>query len=262
MSGSPPFEGVGVALVTLFDDRGEVDYDATAAHAAALVDLGVRGVVVAGTTGEADALDDDERSRLFAAVRAAVPGVPVIAGTGGGSTQQAQSLTSAARAAGVDAVLARSPRDVADPSEYYQAVAEAAAGLPVLAYHYPAVAPPGITLDILERLPVVGCKDSSADMTRLLATLDGWDGWLYTGSAALLLSAGLLGCAGAILALANAEPELCIAAFGGSATAQLQLTPSHLACGRDFPHGIKRLVAERFGVSERARMGEPAVSPA
>ena len=51
------FTGVGVALVTLFDDEGEIDAPATADHAARLVEAGVRSVLVAGTTGEATALD-------------------------------------------------------------------------------------------------------------------------------------------------------------------------------------------------------------
>ena len=51
----PLFRGVGVALVTLFDEHGEIDAPATAAHAAGLVDLGVRAVLVAGTTGEPSA---------------------------------------------------------------------------------------------------------------------------------------------------------------------------------------------------------------
>ncbi|HWG12316.1 MAG TPA: dihydrodipicolinate synthase family protein [Streptosporangiaceae bacterium] len=254
-SASPPFEGVGAALITLFHDDGQVDFDGTAGHAAALVARGIQAIVVAGTTGEADALDDAERIRLFATVRAAVPGVPLVAGTGAGTTAQVQALTRAAADAGADAVLARSPRGVADPAGFYQAVADVAGDRPVLAYHYPKVSPPGISLDVLERLPVAGCKDSSGDMTRLLATLDGWNGWLYTGSAALVMSAGLLGCTGAILALANAEPELCLAAFGGSPKAQRQLTPGHLTASASFPGGLKHLVAERFGTSERSRMG-------
>jgi dihydrodipicolinate synthase/N-acetylneuraminate lyase len=253
--GSPPFAGVGVALITLFTDDGQVDFDGTAAHAARLAAAGLQAVVVAGTTGEADALDDAERVRLFAAVRAAVPGVALVAGTSADGHDQAQALTRAAADAGADAVLARSPRGVDDPAAYYQAVADAAGHLPVLAYHFPRVSPPGISLDVLEKLPVQGCKDSSGDMTRLLATLDRWDGWLYTGSAALVMPAGLLGCTGAILALANAEPELCLAAFGGSAQAQRDLTRGHLAASRSFPDGIKHLAAERFGTSERARMG-------
>ena len=66
------FEGVGVALVTLFDGDGSLDTAATAEHAARLVELGVRGVVVAGSTGEAAALDAAERVDLLQAVRKAV----------------------------------------------------------------------------------------------------------------------------------------------------------------------------------------------
>ncbi|MGH9036551.1 MAG: dihydrodipicolinate synthase family protein, partial [Acidimicrobiia bacterium] len=58
----PPFVGVGVALATLFDDDGELDAEATALHAAQLVALGVRGVVVAGSTGEAATLTSEERT--------------------------------------------------------------------------------------------------------------------------------------------------------------------------------------------------------
>ena len=76
-----PFRGVGVALLTLFDDDLEVDVPATAAHAARLVELGVQAVVVAGSTGEAGALEPHERAALVGAVRQAVD-VPVRAGTG------------------------------------------------------------------------------------------------------------------------------------------------------------------------------------
>ena len=77
------FEGVAVALVTLFDDGLAVDVDATAQLACTLVERGVRAVVVSGSTGEAAALTSEERAALVRAVRSAVdPSVPVIAGTG------------------------------------------------------------------------------------------------------------------------------------------------------------------------------------
>src|SRR5919204_6090 len=80
--------------VTLFDDRGELDAPATAALAAQLVDLGMRAVVVAGTSGEAAALEAGERVALLEAVRRQVPSsVPVIAGTGAPSARQAVALT-------------------------------------------------------------------------------------------------------------------------------------------------------------------------
>ena len=57
------------------------------------------------------------------------------------------------------------------------------------------------------------------------------------------------------LALANVEPERCVAAFSGDAEAQRQLTASHLAIKRDFPHGLKDAIATRFGTSRVARVG-------
>ena len=65
----PTFTGVGVALLTFFDDGGAVDVAATAAHARRLAEAGVRAVLVAGTTGEAETLDDPEREELIAATR-------------------------------------------------------------------------------------------------------------------------------------------------------------------------------------------------
>jgi 4-hydroxy-tetrahydrodipicolinate synthase len=67
--------------------------------------------------------------------------------------------------------------------------------------------------------------------------------------------AGPIGCAGAILALANAEPELCIAAFGGDADAQLRLGAGNRRGTSRFPAGIKELTAERFGTSTVRRIG-------
>jgi 4-hydroxy-tetrahydrodipicolinate synthase len=251
------FEGVAVALLTLFTDDGELDVAATAEHAARLVGLGVRAVVVAGTTGEAAALSADERVALLEGVRAAVPpsAAPVIAGTGAPSARQAVGYTQAAVAAGADAVLALSPPGAPDPRPYYERVAEAAGAKPVLAYHFPAVSPPGIPVPALAELPVSGCKDSSGDGDRLLETVSTWPRPLYVGSSALLALAGPLGCAGAILTLANAEPERCAAAFAGDAKAQLALADAHRESAVALPAGIKRLTARRFGTSTVRRMG-------
>ncbi len=254
----PLFTGVGVALVTIFGEDMEIDAPATGDLASQLVDLGVKAVVVAGTTGEAAALDLDERAELLVAVRKSVPeggGVPVIVGTGAPSARQAARLTRVARDGGADAVLAMSPPGAGDPQRYYEAVAEAAGTVPVLAYHYPAVSPPGIPVNALAGLPVSGLKDSSADPARLAETVSSWDRPVYCGSAAFLPYAGALGCAGAILALANAKPELCLAAFAGDVGAQMELLPDHRFVAGRFPKGIKELVAARFGSSPTTRLG-------
>ncbi|HEV3014135.1 MAG TPA: dihydrodipicolinate synthase family protein [Actinomycetota bacterium] len=253
----PLFRGVGVALATLFDDHGEVDAKATADHAATLVDLGVRAVVVAGSTGEANALTTEERVALLTETRRAVPdGVPVIAGTGGPSARQAAALTRAAREAGADAVLALCPPRNNDPRPYYDAVAEAAGDLPALAYHFPRTAPPGIPVEALPDLPVQGMKDSSGDPERLLAELAVFERPVWVGAAMLVLMAGSLNIAGAILAVANVDPERSVRALAGDRDAQQALVETE-ATIRDigFPHGIKRLTAERWGTSATARMG-------
>ena len=252
----PLFPGVGVALVTLFDEDGEIDVAATAIHAARLVEAGIRGVLVSGSTGEAPALTGEERTTLLSEVRRAVPsGIPVLAGTGAPSRRQAVALTRSATEHGADAVLVLSPPGSVGLRSYYGAVAEAAAGLPVLAYHYPKSSQPGIPVELLPELPVQGTKDSSGDPERLLAELHGFDGWLYVGASSILTMAGRLGCTGAILAVANADPERAAAAFAGDAAAQRALYTSHLAARRDFPHGLKELMAGRFGTSPATRLG-------
>jgi 4-hydroxy-tetrahydrodipicolinate synthase len=251
------FSGVGVALVTLFDDDGRLDAGGTADLAGQLVELGVRAVIVAGSTGEASALSPEERSELLGAVRKAVPpeaGVPVVAGTGATTSAEAADLTRQAREEGADAFLALSPPGSKDLAGYYRAVVDAAGDLPVFGYHFPDKSAPGIPVEELAGLPIAGCKDSTADADRMLRTVATWDRPLYTGSSALIALAGAVGCAGAILALANACPELCQAAFDGSLDAQSQLIGAHLSARRDFPRGIKGLTADRFGTSAVTRL--------
>src|ERR1700689_3855026 len=212
------FTGVGVALVTLLDESGRVDTASTVALAADLVDRGMRGVLVAGTTGEAATLTDGERTELIEAARGALPGdIPGIARPG---------APTAARAAG--------PR-----------AAAAAAGLPVLAYHIPGVSAPGIPVSALAGLPISGQKDSSGDPDRLLDEVVHYAGSTYVGSSAVLALAGPLGATGAILALANLEPELCRLAFAGDADAQRGLTDAHLAVRAGGVPELKRLLAVR-----------------
>ena len=143
-------------------------------------------------------------------------------------------------------------RRVADPRPYYEQVA--GVGGRLLAYHFPNASAPGIAVEHLFDLPVEGVKDSSGDPARLLRELTEYDGDVYTG---LLGDPGLRGPAGrgrrAILALANAEPEMCATAFAGDAKAQLALTAAHHTAAGSFPAGIKALTAARWGTPTFAR---------
>jgi 4-hydroxy-tetrahydrodipicolinate synthase len=249
------FTGVGVALVTLFDDEGEIDAPATADHAARLVDAGVAAVLVAGSTGEAATLDADERSDLLLAVRYAVDGrIPVLAGTGAPSARQARLLSKRAEADGADALLVLSPPNVTDPRPYYERVTTAV-DIPVLAYHYPKASAPGVPVDVLRQLPIAGLKDSSGDAERLILEADELPSGLYTGHPALVHLASAIGCAGAILALANVDPEGCARAWAGDGDCQRELINGHRAQSLAGIAGLKRTLCALQGTSPVTRVG-------
>ena len=194
---------------------------------------------------------------LVKVVREAIPAdVPIVVGTGAPSAHQAARLTAEVVAGGADAVLVLSPPLSADPVAYYREVVLAAGSVPVLGYHFPLMSAPGIDVDALPGLTevgIVGLKDSSGDPARLVRTLATFDGDLYVGSPWLLSAAGPLGATGAILAVANVEPELSIAAFEGDVAAQRQLaTTAQRATG---PAAVKAVLAERTGRSPRTRVG-------
>lgn len=251
------FRGVGVALVTMFGADGAIDAGATGKFARGLAERGMRAVLVNGTTGEAATLADAERCALIEAVRDAVPaGVPVIAGTGAPSGHQAVALSRDAVTAGADAVLVFPPPTSRDLAGYFKAVADAAHPRPVLAYHFPGVYPPGIPVDLLAGLPVAGQKDSSGDPDRLLDELAHYRGATYVGSSSVLALAGPMGATGALLALANIEPERCMAAFAGDAGAQHGLADRHLAVSRGGgPLALKRILAGEQGLPATTRIG-------
>jgi 4-hydroxy-tetrahydrodipicolinate synthase len=249
------FTGVGVALVTIFAADGGVDTASTAALARDLTDRGARAVLACGTTGEAGTLTDAERMAIVTAVREAVPaGIPVLAGTGAAAAQRAADLTAAACRAGADAVLAWPPPGSADLLAYYEGIRAAADGRPVLAYHIPWVSAPGVPVDALAGLPVAGVKDSSGLADRLLDEIAHYAGATYVGSSALLALAGPLGAAGAILALANVEPERCCRAFAGDAAAQRELADRHLAVKAGGPAVLKAILAASHGTSAAVRV--------
>ena len=119
-----------------------------------------------------------------------------------------------------DAVLAWPPPGSEDLAGYFAAVADAAGGLPVLGYHIPWVSALGIPVSALAGLPISGQKDSSGDPDPLLDEVAHYAGSTYVGSSAVLALAGPVGATGAILALANLEPELAELRPAGDAAAQ------------------------------------------
>ena len=162
----------------------------------------------------------DWTSACAAAAEALDGRAPVIVGSGHLDDEGAARLVGAAADAGAAAVLALSPPHTDDVRPHYEALAAHAGDLAVLAYHFPASRRRESPAEVLSELPIAGVKDSSGDAGRLVAELGAYDGPLYVGSSAYLALAGPLGATGAILSLANTDPEGCIAALGGDMEAQ------------------------------------------
>jgi 4-hydroxy-tetrahydrodipicolinate synthase len=208
--------------------------------------------VVAGTTGEAAALEPAERIELLRAVRAAIgSAASVLAGSGAPSSRQAVELSRQAAAEGADGLLVLSPPGAPDPRPYYERVVESVE-VPVLAYHFPQVSPPGVPVDSLGGLPVQGLKDSSGDPERLILARSQLESGLYAGQHALLQLAAQIGCSGAILGVANVDLSRCLRAWDGDADAQCEVVTENRGLGRIA--ALKGRLAERRGTNPTARL--------
>jgi 4-hydroxy-tetrahydrodipicolinate synthase len=218
MPGSGRFGALLTAMVTPFDDAGELDLDGAATLARWLAEHGSDGLVVAGTTGEGPVLSDAESADLWRAVTEAVT-VPVLAGTGTADTRHTIELTRLAEQAGADGVLVVSPY-YSRPSQagldaHFRAVAGATA-LPVLLYDIPVRCGRKIAHDTMVGLArevpnIVGVKDAAGDVvaaSRLIAELgDSFE--LYSGDDALTMALLSVGAVGLISVASHwAGPEL------------------------------------------------------
>ncbi len=136
------WEGIIPAAMTMFDERGKVDKEATAAHLNWLIGEGVQGIIITGTSGEFIALSDNERKEVIEFGLEAVNGrVPVMVGTGYYSTEMTIELTRFAGKAGADAALVILPY-YQQPSKggvmnHYRNVSSSTS-LPIFCYNNPA----------------------------------------------------------------------------------------------------------------------------
>jgi 4-hydroxy-tetrahydrodipicolinate synthase len=152
-----PYEGLLTAMVTPFRQDGSVDEEAAVAIGRHLLQSGSHGLVVAGTTGEAATMDDDEHIGLVELIARELGGEgTVVAGTGSNDTRHAIHLTERAVAAGVDAVLSVTPY-YNKPSRrgilaHFREVARAAGDTPVILYNIPSRTATNMPPDLLAEL--------------------------------------------------------------------------------------------------------------
>jgi 4-hydroxy-tetrahydrodipicolinate synthase len=169
------------AMVTPFDERGEVDYEQAKKLALALLSSGSDGVVLAATTGESPTLLKQEEVRLFSEVKSALGGRgSLVAYTGSNSTAEALEATKKAEQIGVDACLLVVPYYNKPSQEglyqHFKTVAEATS-LPCILYNVPSRTVVNMTADTVVRLSridnIIGIKEASGNLAQISAIISG-----------------------------------------------------------------------------------------
>ena len=218
-------KGIFPPAVTPFDRRGEIDEGLFRENVQKLAGIGLSGVLVAGSTGEAPYLTERERLRLVDVARDLVrPPEILIAGVGLESTDATVRLSQEAVARGADAMLVLTPNyyksrmDADTLAAHYRAVARKVER-PVIIYSIPQFTGLHVepsTIDKLSQIPnVVGLKESSGDIRFVRAVLrrvrPGFR--VLVGSVVILNEALRAGAVGAVLSQANFAPELCVGLY-------------------------------------------------
>lgn len=213
------FKGSLVALITPMQRDGALDEKAFQSFVDWQVRQGTHGLVPVGTTGESPTLSHAEHKRVVElCIAAAGRRVPVIAGAGSNSTDEAIDFTRHAKAAGADATLAVTPYYNRPTQEglylHFKAIAEAV-DLPLIIYNIPGRSAVDMTVETMARLAklpnVVGVKDATANLARPLQQRRscGADFIQLSGedhTAIAFLASGGVGC---ISVTANVAPRLC-----------------------------------------------------
>ena len=167
------------AMVTPFDQQGEVDYTQAKTLARALLASGSDGVIVAGTTGESPTLTRQEQTRLFVEIKKTILDAgSVIAGTGSNSTLEALNYTKDAEEAGVDGVLLVVPYYNKPTQEglyqHFKAIAENTS-LPCILYNVPSRTITSLSAETTVRLSeipnIVGIKEASGDFEKIASII-------------------------------------------------------------------------------------------
>jgi len=212
------FKGSNVALVTPFKDN-KLDVDSYIKLIHFHIENGTKGLVPAGTTGESPTLSHDEHERVIElCIKESNGKLPVIAGTGSNSTEEAISLTSHAEKMGSNGALVVTPYYNKPTQEglfqHYKAINDKC-GIPIIIYNIPGRSVIDMSVDTMARLyelkNIVGVKDATGDLDRVNQTLKkmGKEFIQLTGNDDNALEFNRRGGVGAISVTANIAPKLC-----------------------------------------------------
>jgi len=212
------FKGSNVALVTPFKNN-KLDEETYIRLINFHLENGTNGLVPAGTTGESPTLSHDEHEKVIElCINEAKGKIPVVAGTGSNSTEEAISLTKHAEKAGADGALVVTPYYNKPTQEglyqHYKAINDNTS-LPIIIYNIPGRCVIDMSVDTMARLyelkNIAGVKDATGDLNRLDQTIKklGPEFIQLTGEDGLAFKFNKRGGVGIISVTANIAPKLC-----------------------------------------------------
>ncbi len=212
------FKGSNVAIVTPFKNN-KLDEEAYLKLINFHLENGTNGLVPAGTTGESPTLNHNEHEKVIEiCIKEAKGKIPVIAGTGSNSTDEAVALTKHAEKAGADGALVVTPYYNKPTQEglyqHYKKINDNT-NLPIIIYNIPSRCVIDMSIDTMAKLfelkNIVGVKDATGDLNRLDQTIKklGNDFIQLTGEDGLALQFNKRGGVGVISVTANIAPKLC-----------------------------------------------------
>ena len=212
------FKGSNVALITPFKNN-LLDEEAYIKLIHFHIENGTSGLVPAGTTGESPTLSHDEHQKVIdLCIKESNGKIPVIAGTGSNSTEEAISLTSHAEKAGANGALIVTPYYNKPTQEglyqHYKAINDKC-GIPIIIYNIPGRSVIDMNDDTMARLfelkNIVGVKDATGELDRVNQTLEkmGKDFIQLTGNDDNAFEFNKRGGVGTISVTANIAPKLC-----------------------------------------------------
>ena len=212
------FKGSNVALITPFKNN-KLDEDNYIKLINFHLENGTNGLVPAGTTGESPTLSHDEHQKVIQLCVSETKGkVPVIAGTGSNSTEEAISLSKHAEKAGADGILIVTPYYNKPTQEglyqHYKSINDNC-GLPIIIYNIPSRSVVDMSVDTMARLfelkNIVGVKDATGDLNRVdqQKAKMGNEFIQLTGNDDNAFEFNKRGGVGSISVTANIAPKLC-----------------------------------------------------
>ena len=212
------FKGSNVALVTPFKNN-KLDEETYIKLIHFHIENGTNGLVPAGTTGESPTLSHQEHEKVIElCVKESGGKLPVFAGTGSNSTEEAISLTTHAEKIGADGALVVTPYYNKPTQEglyqHYKSINDKC-GIPIIIYNIPGRSVIDMSVDTMARLfelkNIIGVKDATGDLDRVNQTLEkmGEEFIQLTGNDDNSLEFNKRGGVGAISVTANIAPKLC-----------------------------------------------------